>query len=248
MARKGLSRMSLMTADLIRLAVDLLLYAGALLPAGFLFVQLWERGAVLCRVLAFPAAYLGLVVGFWASVWILRALLLRRIKPGTHRLDEPEAVRWIVADSFMRILQRSFLRGYIDDFAPMRYLFYRSLGAKIDRTFFFGWDAKITDPWAITVGRNVVIGSFAVILGHSVEGDRVVLDRVEIGDGATVGVRSVIMPGAQIGARAIVGACALVLKGTRIPAGEIWAGAPARKIGSVEVSVQQGNTGSTETP
>jgi non-ribosomal peptide synthetase-like protein len=231
MARKGLSQMSLMTADVIRLLVDLLLYAGALLPAGFAFVELWRGGTLPERVLAFPAAYVGLIVGFWASIWILRALLIRRIMPGTYSLGEPRAVRWIIADSFIRLVQRSFLRGYIDDFAPMRYLFYRSLGAKIDRTFFFGWDAKITDPWSLSVGRNVIIGSFVVILGHSVERDQVILDRVEIGDGATVGVRSVIMPGAQIGANAIVGACSLVLKGTKIPPGEIWAGVPARKIG-----------------
>lgn len=238
MARKGLIQMSLMTADVIRLAADLLLHAGAILLAGFVFVQLWRQGDVLCRVLAFPAAYLGLVAGFWASALILRAILLRRITLGTYRLSEPAAVRWIVADSFMRMVQRSFLHGYIDDFAPMRYLFYRSLGAKIDRTFFFGWDAKITDPWALAVGRDVIIGSFAVILGHSVEGDQVILDRVEIGDGATVGIRSVIMPGVRIGAHAMVGACSLVLKGTTIPAGEIWAGVPARKIGDGAASAK----------
>ena len=185
------------------------------------------------RVLAFPVAFVGLVVGFWVSICLFRILFLRRVEPGRYNLKSPSAVRWIVWDSFMRMYHRNFLHRYIDDFGPLRYLFYRLLGARVDRTFFFGWDAGILDPWGIEVGSDVVIGSFAVISCHSVEGEDVMLERVTIGDRATVGVRSLILPGVQVGEGAIVGAGALVTKGTHIPPGEIWAGVPARKIGTV---------------
>ncbi len=133
----------------------------------------------------------------------------------------------------MRMYHRHPLHRYIDDFAPLRCFFYRLMGARVDSTFFFGWQAMVLDPWGLRVGRDVIIGSFAVISCHSVEGDTVVLDPVEIGDGATIGVRSLILPGAKIGEGAIVGAGAVVTKGTRVPPGEVWAGVPARKIGVV---------------
>jgi carbonic anhydrase/acetyltransferase-like protein (isoleucine patch superfamily) len=46
-------------------------------------------------------------------------------------------------------------------------------------------------------------------------------------------MRSVVLPGAVIEAGAIVAAGAVVAKNVRIPAGEIWGGVPARKIGEV---------------
>jgi len=220
-----------MTADVLRLMVDMGLHGLSLIPAGLVFIWLWRSNTFLLRVLAFPAAYVGLVAGFCLTVLGLRVVFLRKITPGRYKLRQPQAVRWIVWDSFMRMVHRSFLHRHLDDFGPLRFLFYRALGAKVDTTFFFGWDAKITDPWGIEVGRNVMIGSFSVILGHSVEGDDVFLSPVKIGDGATIGARAFIMPGAVIGAGAIVGACSLVPKNTRIPPGETWAGVPAKKIG-----------------
>lgn len=230
----------MMLADSVRLLIDLVFYSVCLLPAGCAFVLLWQVGGFLPRVLAFPAAYVGLVVGFWIGLLLLRLVFIRKISPGTYDLQKPEALRWIIADTIMRLVERSFLHPYVDDFTPTRYVFYRLMGARVDTSFFFGWDAKILDPWLLEVGRGAVIGSFAVIAGHSVEGDKVVLDPVRIGDGATVGVRSVLLPGVEVGANAIVGAGSLVTKGTVIPEGEIWAGVPARKIGTVEESQPPG--------
>jgi len=227
------SSAAMMAADVLRLLVDFLLIGIALLAAGAAFVWLWGFGTDLARVLAFPAAFVGLVLGFYVSVLLLRLAFLRRVRPGRYRLTDRAALRWIVWDSFMRMYHRHPLHRYIDDFGPVRYVFYRLLGAQVDSTFFFGWQAMVLDPWGLRVGRDVVIGSFAVISCHSVEGDTVVLEPVEIGDGATIGVRSLVLPGVQIGDGAIVGAGAVVTKGTRVPAGEVWAGVPARKIGMV---------------
>lgn len=197
MKKSRLTKMPMLAADLIRLLADLTAHGLALLPAAVVFRLLWRTGSAGLEILAFPAAYCGLVVGFWISILLMRLIFLRRISPGTYPLSERGAVRWIIANSLMRLIQRSFLRGYIDDFAPVRYLFYRLLGAKIDRTFFLGWDAKVLDPWGIEVGRNVVIGSYAVISAHSVEGDRVILENVKIHDGATIGFGSPDIAGSR---------------------------------------------------
>lgn len=84
--------------------------------------------------------------------------------------------------------------------SPFAQLYYRLMGMKI--------------------GRNVTINSTA-IADPSL---------IEIGDGATIGMRAVIMGGVEVGARAKVLASSFVLPNTRIPEGETWAGIPAQRV------------------
>ncbi|MCK4374990.1 MAG: hypothetical protein KAX19_06655 [Candidatus Brocadiae bacterium] len=233
MARKHLTGMPIIVGDVLRFVVDLLMHLAALLAAALAFVALW-RGEVLWRqLLAFPAAYCAFVAAFLAAVLLLRLLCVRRVVPGRYSIRAPEALPWILADELWRMLQRSFLRRVIADFGPQRWFFYRLMGARIDRTFFIGWGARILDPWALEVGRDAVIGAGAVICGHVLEGGIVTIEAVRIGAGATVGVGAIVFPGVEVGPGAIVAAGAVVTKGTVIPAGEVWAGVPARKIGVV---------------
>lgn len=227
------SHLPMLIGDVLRLVADIVVHSLALLAAALVFLSLWDLGSLWARLLAFPAAYATLAVSFPLIVSAIGLVFVRRITPGTYDIRKREAVRWIVGESLMLIVHRSFLRGYLDDLGPQRYLFYRLVGAKIDRTFFLGGEARILDPWALEVGSNVIIGAFSVICGHSIEGHELTVKPVVVHDGATIGVRSVILPGVEIGADAIVGAGALVTKDTVIPGGEVWAGVPAKRIGAV---------------
>jgi UDP-2-acetamido-3-amino-2,3-dideoxy-glucuronate N-acetyltransferase len=51
-----------------------------------------------------------------------------------------------------------------------------------------------------------------------------------VGRGASIGAGAIILPGVSIGARAMIGAGAVVTKD--VPAGETWAGNPARRVGT----------------
>ncbi|MFR2288129.1 MAG: acyltransferase, partial [Akkermansia sp.] len=58
---------------------------------------------------------------------------------------------------------------------------------------------------------------------------------VRIGENVFIGAGTFILKGVAIGDNAIIGACSVVTRS--IPAGEIWAGNPARRIrGGEEVS------------
>lgn len=93
----------------------------------------------------------------------------------------------------------------------------------------------------IEIGNDVQIGANVVIYDtdfHSLDAEHrknIQSDRdhtrrqaVRIGAGAFIGAHSTILKGVEIGAGAVIGACSVVTKS--IPANEIWAGNPARKL------------------
>lgn len=95
---------------------------------------------------------------------------------------------------------------------------------------------------AISIGRWVHIGGgvsifdsdlhpLAVIDRKSHRPDRVRRAPVVIEDDVFVGAGAFILKGVTIGRGAVVGAGAVVA--SDVPAGEIWAGNPARKVGQV---------------
>ncbi len=88
----------------------------------------------------------------------------------------------------------------------------------------------------IEIGRDVLIGNGCKIydsdfhpIGRSGE---MVSRQITIGDGVFIGAHSIILKGVTIGNQAVVGAGSVVTRD--IPAGEIWAGNPAKFIKKVE--------------
>ena len=68
------------------------------------------------------------------------------------------------------------------------------------------------------IGNHVTIGHSAII--HA----------CEIGDYGFVGMGAIVMDGAVIESTGMLAAGAMLTPGKRIPAGELWAGRPARKM------------------
>src|SRR6185436_20460538 len=67
-----------------------------------------------------------------------------------------------------------------------------------------------------------------------VDGDVVRIGKIRIGAGATIGSRSTLLPGARIGKGAEIAAGSTV--SGAVPAGQRWAGSPARRAGRSGVS------------
>ena len=72
--------------------------------------------------------------------------------------------------------------------------------------------------WACTIGDDVTVGHACIIHACTLQ------DRSFVGMGATV------LDGAVVESGAMLAAGGLLAPGKRIPAGELWAGAPARKM------------------
>jgi acetyltransferase-like isoleucine patch superfamily enzyme len=111
---------------------------------------------------------------------------------------------------------------------PMTRPLYRALGARIgDNTYSSG---IIYDAPFVELGSNCLIGEHALLIPHLLEGSRLALYPIRVGDGVTIGARVTVLPDVTIGDNAIVAAGSVVTKGSRIGAGEIWAGMPARPL------------------
>jgi len=190
------------------------------------------------RALPVPVLLILAILGFPVGGFIFLSLLVLTKKilvgsldsTGRTNLYREDGMRWFRAFTTTLIVSDCLFRTMINGLSLLAVYYYRGMGAKMPWSVALGPRARISDPWFVEMGENVLIGTEAVILGHLGYGSEVVLGRVVIGDRAVVGMRAVVFPDVRIGSDARVGAGSIVIRGTVIPDGETWAGAPARKI------------------
>ena len=75
-----------------------------------------------------------------------------------------------------------------------------------------------------SIKHPTIIGNF-VTIGHSA-----IIHACTIGDYGFVGMGAIVMDGATIEATGMLAAGAMLTQGKTIPAGELWAGRPAKKM------------------
>jgi acetyltransferase-like isoleucine patch superfamily enzyme len=102
---------------------------------------------------------------------------------------------------------------------------------------FVGAETEFNIARSITIGDKCLIGAGSRFVDHDhgIEGGRDILGQpgkvaeIVIGRDVWIGANVVVLKGVHIGAGAVIAAGAVVTKA--VPAGEIWGGVPARKLG-----------------
>tara|TARA_B100001179_G_C18530530_1_gene376856 strand:- start:651 stop:1013 length:363 start_codon:yes stop_codon:yes gene_type:complete len=107
--------------------------------------------------------------------------------------------------------------------------YYRAMGCKIGKGAFVSSD-RINDAYMVTIGNDSIIGSKVIITPHIAEKNNLVLSPIIIGHNCLIGLGAQINPGCVIGDGAVIASRAIVPKYTNVPAGETWAGIPAKQI------------------
>ena len=130
---------------------------------------------------------------------------------------------------FYLILFYPILRsGFVP--VPIMRLLYLGLGAKLgDNTYSSG---IILDAQFVEIGRNSIVGQYALLVPHVIEGKKLEHYPIVMGNNVTIGAGATVLSGVTIGDGAIVSTGAVVTKGSNIGPGEIWGGVPAKRIGS----------------
>jgi acetyltransferase-like isoleucine patch superfamily enzyme len=180
----------------------------------------------------------------WVIAWTLVVLKLLRVlfpfREGTYSYARHpwETYVWNL-QAFFCITNLSLFYENALLPPPFRKVFYQLLGARIGKGI-ISIGGRLSDPYLVTIEENVIIGEEALLIPHAVAmdatGDILILGKIEVKQGAVIGARTTIMPGVIIGERSMVKAMSLVTMNTQIPPNEVWAGIPARKVGTLDPS------------
>jgi acetyltransferase-like isoleucine patch superfamily enzyme len=112
--------------------------------------------------------------------------------------------------------------------APLMRMFYLAIGTRLGTNTYS--QGIIHDPPFVEIGDNSVVGQYAILVPHVIEGTRLAHYPIKIGNNVTIGAHSSILSDVEIGDHATVATGAVVSKGTRIFEGETWGGVPAVRI------------------
>jgi hypothetical protein len=155
-------------------------------------------------------------------------LLLMPLREGEIGMGSREEFTYHVYLLFYLVLFYPLMRsGAVP--VPLMRLIYLALGAKLGANTYSS--GIILDPRFVEIGSNSIVGQFALLVPHVIEGSNLAHYRIRIGNNVTIGAHSCVLSGVTIGDNAIVATGAVVSKGTQIGPGEVWGGVPARLLG-----------------
>lgn len=238
--------------DGVILATHLLVNGLALWPAAAFFLRLRERWPdALGLAVALSAAYFVYLFAYVFVSALFKRIVVGTLKSGRHAMNSPEAIAWR-SGLIYALASEGFALANVRFFLFTRWLHWRLQGARFHPRSVQAADCVIYEPDLVEMGEGCVVGLGAVLVAHLVTEDtaHVRLGRIRLGrdvlvgagamigpsvridDGAVVGTAALVGPGCRIGRNAVLQNASGIPAGTRIPDGEIWAGVPARKVGS----------------
>lgn len=101
-------------------------------------------------------------------------------------------------------------------------------GLKLGKYTDIGAFSYINAKCGVIIEDNVQIGGGSKIYSVDTIGSK--KGTVILRKNCKIGANSIILPNTVVGENSIVGACSVLRSGTNIPANEIWAGTPAKKL------------------
>jgi non-ribosomal peptide synthetase-like protein len=196
------------------------------LPFGAPFaVILSAHQGVLSFALMLELILCGVVISLFARIvlpFVGIYVLGRFLRTGHHPLwGWQYFLHWYVGG----LLRLSFLSAFSG--TPLAGPYLRLLGARIGADIHLG-TANIGLPWMISIGSRSSIGYGASLQTTRVESGWMTIAPVHLGEEVFVGANAHLEPGSRLEDRARLGEQSLAAGNQIIPAGEHWAGSPAR--------------------
>ena len=139
-----------------------------------------------------------------------------RLKPFRGMYYSLTSVPWYFHNAFTYIVRYTFLEFITP--TPLNMMFYRMMGMKIGKGAHIN-TTNISDPALIEIEDKVTIGGSVHIIAHYASKGFLIVERVKIRKGATVGLKATIMGDVEIGEGAVIAPHEVILPKSRIPAG-----------------------------
>jgi hypothetical protein len=175
--------------------------------------ELFHYGAISCGLIASYFLY-GFTLIFVMPIF--NFIMPFRIKPFRASYYSLTSVPWYFHNAFTYIVRYTFLEFITP--TPLNLLFYRLMGMKIGKGAHIN-TTNISDPGLIEIEDKVTIGGSVHIIAHYASHGYLIVERVKIRKGATVGLKATIMGDVEIGEGATIAPHEVILPKSRIPAG-----------------------------
>lgn len=192
-------------------------------PAVYLFNFILDASADWPRLIHYGAISCGLIAGYFFYGFTLifvmplfNLLMPFRLKPFRASYYSLTSVPWYFHNAFTYIVRYTFLEFITP--TPLNMLFYRMMGMKIGKGAHIN-TTNISDPALIEIEDKVTIGGSVHIIAHYASHGYLIVERVKIRKGATVGLKATIMGDVEIGEGATIAPHEVILPKSRIPAG-----------------------------
>jgi len=143
-------------------------------------------------------------------------LLPFRLKPFRGNYYSLSTVPWYFHNALTYVARYTFLEFVTP--TPLNTLFYKMMGMKIGKGSQIN-TTNISDPCLIEIGDKVTIGGSATLIAHYASQGYLIVERVKIGNNATVGLKATIFGDVEIGDGAIIAPHEVILPKSRIPEG-----------------------------
>ncbi|MBM3270601.1 MAG: hypothetical protein FJZ01_23450 [Candidatus Sericytochromatia bacterium] len=165
-----------------------------------------------------PVYVLGYIVMLIGMAGFVRSLIPRLV-PGTYPFPvHPQSTAWLLHFALQRIMNLPVWSRLVFAFATLRWLWFRAMGARAAYDMQSAVDVVVTDPSLLRVGRGSMLAAGAFFTGHFIENGQLLLDTVEIGEGAQVHGQVTLAPGVRVGDGAVIGPGCKLLPGAAVGA------------------------------
>ena len=148
-----------------------------------------------------------LVIGF----------ILPKPPEGRFPLQSKEATIWFFNFQFGRVWTFPPIKHLIFSSVILRTIFLRACGAKVSMNI--GWStlSDVSDPYMLAIEDHTIIGLKSIISGHIIAKGEVILQKITIKQGATIGGNTLVTPGVYIGKETIIEPNCLLLPNSHVP-------------------------------
>ena len=211
------------------------IYGLSLAPSIILFTYVLNNFLISGHIFL-NALYLGITLSlcffiFGISLLFVVGIIFRMLpikpKPGIYPIASLQTIKWGLCGAFLKLVNVAFLNMITPSF--LNVIYFRMVGAKVGKNVQIN-SISVNDPWLLEIGSNSVIGGGASINCHTVEGGRLILEKVKIGKNCTIGAQSLVWPGCDIGDGSILSTKSVLKKRSKVGKKQIWKGNPAQNI------------------